>query len=203
MVFLTELERRKRQYLDDAVSLIIVHANQKHDPDIYSRKAVQELIDTGFADYIWELNAFHQSLVKHGGVIIDNTKCPGDYHIDELAGNDYVVVGGGLGNCHLGAYIALLSSRFTRRTTIHLPADAIYKTFEKEIEGELVLLSKLVTLSDKEFKNYEKAAKSVFNNQGYAIFRDEKKIISKGDKTLQLMLWSKKDQMLRYIEDKK
>jgi len=148
-------EQRKRQYLDKgAIALVIVHANSKHDPNKVSKKPIQTLIDKCFADYIYEfaVPAVRESFVRHRGVIIDNNRCPGDYHIDDLAGNDYILVGGSLGNCHYGVYASLLVSRCTRETTIHLPAGAIYRTYEAYESGNRFLSSELVNLSRKECK---------------------------------------------------
>lgn len=193
-------EQRKRRYLDDAISLIIVHANSKHDPSMISKKPIQELIDKDFAHYIYEFVAHHDSFVKHDGILIDNNRCPGDYHIDNLAGNDYIIVGGGLGNCHFGVYLALLASRFTRKTTIHLPGDAIYSTFEdSDADDGKFLRSELSAIPDYEFRRYETLIKTVSDHCGYEINHDKKPVESSGEKLLQLMLWSSKKKMLHYL----
>jgi hypothetical protein len=144
------------------------------------------------------LTAFHQSLVRHHGIRIDNSRNPGNYHIDDLAGNDYIVVGGGLGNCHFGTYAALLSSRYTRQTTVHLPADAIYRTFEDYECGDTFLTSEPITLARKEFKRYVLLAQ-LLSSSGYKITRDNVVIASEGKQDLRLMLWSSTNLMLEYL----
>ena len=191
-------ESRKRQYLDDAVALVIVHATKEWDWDEVSKKPIQSLIDrNGFVDYVYEFTTNHTSFVNHNGTSIDNNAGLGNYHIGNLAGNDYIVVGGKLGECHLGAFVGILASRFgLSKTRVHLPADSIY-TQEEDEDG--IKSSQIVTPDNPEFRNYESIVRSVFKNMGYGLYRDGKRKNSKGDKLMQVMLWSESEMMLEYI----
>jgi hypothetical protein len=195
-------ECRKREYLDDAVAMIIVHANKRHDPNETCKEPIQRLINRNFADYIYEFMAFHESFVRHDGNIIDNNRGPGDYHIDNLAGKDYVVVGGGLGECHYGAYLSLLASRFTRETTIHLPSFGIYKTSEKyEGAGDTSLVSEINDINRKEYKMYTQLVKDV--SDSYEIRKDGKITEYFGSRRMKLMLWSSQEKMSEYFAELK
>lgn len=188
---------KSREYLDQGTALVIVHANSQHDPDQVSKKPIQRLIDSDIADYIYEFMAFHESFVRHNGMIIDNNRSPGDYHIDNLAGQDYILVGGGLGCCHFGAYTSLLSARFTRKTRIHLPADSIYLTSQDYESGETFLSSEIGDLAMKEFRRYKSLAGTISN--GYTIKQDNMTKKSAGDKRLELILWSTTEMMMQYL----
>ena len=190
-------EQRINQYVDNGTSLVIVHANSQHDPDKVSKRPIQKLIESNIVDYIYEFMAFHESFIRHDGIIIDNNRKHGEYHIDDLAGNNYIVVGGGLGNCHFGVYSSLLASRFTRKTTIHLPTDSIYRTYEDYEGGDSFLTSELVDLTAKEFKRYQTLAKTI--SEGYELRKENRVVSSSGDKKLQLMLWSTAEKMVQYL----
>jgi len=191
-------ESRKRQYLDDAVSLVIVHATPEWDWDKVSQKPIQQLVDRkDFGDYVYEFTANHHSFVNHDGAIIDNNRGHGDYHIDNLAGNDYVIVGGKLGECHLGVFVSILASRFgLSRTRVHLPANSIY-TQEEDKDG--IKSSQLVTPDNPEFRNYEAVVRSVFKNRGYGLYRDGNRGSHIGSEALQLMVWTEKEKMFEYF----
>jgi len=188
---------QNRGFIDDAIALVIVHANSSDDPQKVAKKNIQKLIDYDFADHIYEFIAGHSSYVHHDGGWIDNNRCSTDYHIDDLAGREYVVVGGGIGRCHFGAYGSLLTARYMVNTTIHLPADAIYRTTEEYEGGDTYLVSGLVDVSAKEFGRYKALARTISPN--YEIRKDGRRASSAGDKRLKLMLWSETRLMMDHL----
>lgn len=191
-------EPRKRQFLDRGTGLIIVHANSTHDPKHVSQRPIQELIDSEIADYIWEFQAFHHSFVSHDGEVIDCNRDPRNYHIDNLAGDEFILVGGGLGNCHLGVYISLLASRYAHTSTIHLPAPYIYHTARDSFDEE-VTDSRIVKLGNPLFNQYEDIAKAIFKEKGCAIYHDNKKTLSQKKPSLTLRIWSEEKLLLKNL----
>lgn len=189
--------------LDEGISLVIVHANSRHDPDEVSKKNIQGLIDAGIADYVHEFMAFNESFVWHGGKITDNEAHLKDYSIDYLAGSDYILAGGGLGNCHFEAYVSLLNYCLGKNAAIHLPADAIYRTWIDYEGGDIFLSSELTNLQRPEFKEYEDILRTLPNP--YEI-RHDYDIVDASEDTiygnkLRLMLWSSRELMLGYLAE--
>jgi len=188
---------QNRGFIDDAIALVIVHANSGDDPQKVAKKRIQKLVDNDFADHIYEFIASHSSYLHHDGGWIDNNRCSTDYHIDDLAGKEYVVVGGGISRCHFGAYASLLTARYGLETTIHLPADAIYRTTEEYEGGDTYLVSELVDVSADEFSRYKAFARVVSPN--YEIRQDGKRVSSAGDKRLKVMFWSETKLMMDHF----
>ncbi|MFW5846867.1 MAG: hypothetical protein ACOCUU_01785 [Nanoarchaeota archaeon] len=187
-----------KDFLEETVSLIIVHASSEWDWHSVSREPIQNLIDLqGFADSIYEFTANHQSFLKHNGIYIDNNKSPGDYHIENLIGKNYVLVGGKLGECHKIAFDSLLCSGSTREIRIHLPSFAIYDQYE---DDDGITLSKIVSSRDPKFNFYEKSLKSMSYGLGYEIYIDDRKRFFESEGKKQLRIWSEPEKMLNYFQ---
>lgn len=135
-------------------TLIIVHTNDRHNPDGVAVSNIQALIDSQKATAIFEHMAYHSSQVSHQGTVIDDEKHPGYYEIPELQDQEFILVGGGIGHCHYLAFQSLLQQRQGLPTTIHLPSNCLYET--RKIRGikRDTLQSFEVMPTHQELRNY-------------------------------------------------
>jgi hypothetical protein len=96
--------------------------------------------------------------------------------------------------------MSLLAARGTCRTSIHLPVDTIYKSFEKYVgSGDTEEHSRLACIDDAEFREYENRIMPYKRFGGYLLAHDGKKISMEGAKNLRLMIWSSSEMMINYL----
>ena len=177
------------------LNCIVVHANGKHNPDHAGIMQLQHLLDALPDGHIYEHKAYHDSLVEHNGHRIDNEKNPGYYIIPDLDGNSFIIAGGGIGCCHYGAYLAVLSQMYNKKKSIHLPLDCIYDTVQEN--GELV--SSSVSMHHPKLHNYTSLVKLV--NDHFAIFKDGKcETETSGSYQTNLYFWSSHQDMLAFLD---
>ena len=94
----------------------------------------------------------------------------------------------------------MCAGTFDKDRTIHLPADAIYKTFEDYEGGDSFLVSQKARVEDRDFVKYKGLAKAVSDD--YEISLDGKIQEEFGKKRLRLMLWTASKAMAQYISER-
>lgn len=204
------INTKQKQALYSNTSLVIVHAYDASccDIDSVSKNQIQYLIDNlqnpsyelnKRSENIFEFMTKHQSFVNHDGKIIDNYDSPGDFHLPNPAFEQYILVGGQLGQCHFSAYLSLIAQRHRRKTTVHLPADAIYIQGKSYDSGDTDIVSDLTKITQKEYGMYKDILKALPRSVGHEIYHDKEKIDEIGAKNLTLRLWSKSDLMLENL----
>jgi hypothetical protein len=143
------------------VSLIIVHVNQHYDSFNCCEEQLSKLLKNRVALNVYEHVAWYQSFlqsnlgldfdttkrntnIRVNGVnyhLINNETRPGDYNINDLNGDRFIIVGGGIGRfCHGSATKNVIDQLFlnvekTGIKEIHLPLDLLYETQQKSESG--------------------------------------------------------------------
>ncbi|HII68772.1 TPA: hypothetical protein HA270_02780 [Candidatus Woesearchaeota archaeon] len=183
------------------LSLLIVHAGKKNDTngDVCEacRGPIQELVDRNLCERVYEHQAYHHSYISHSGTIIDNEECPGAYPSEAIYGNEFIVVGGGLGYCHLRTSESLIRTRYGKSlpTKLHLPADCIYTAYVECEEGNSALASQASTITQVEFTRYLEPLLAL--GIKYLIGNDMD--IHNPSRDVIVSIWSSKDLMLEQI----
>lgn len=184
--------------------LVIVHsgyAGEEHgDTDKVSQGPIQRLINSNIAEKVFEHRAYGDSLTKHDGLIIDNEKCPGQYPSHQITGDEFIIVGGGLGYCHLSATTALIESRLKQKKSskIHLPANSIYHNSVGYDTGDSFLESDIVSELNQDFSKYLRDILPL----GIKYLIANNAIIPAPDRDVHLTIWSHSQEMLDAIVER-
>ena len=192
----------------DELTLVIVHANDKHNPDLAGINNIQTLVDSGIASTIYEHKAHNSSRVHHRGVIIDNEENPGYYLLPGIfsslpsKSSDIILVGGGIGNCHFGAYLAIMSQLYNKPKSIHLPLDCIYETVVKDSDDGKYLASSTVGLRHPALNKYMGLVKMCSDH--HSIQKDNVVMDSyEGQRQTTLLIWSTSDKLVDYLNQQR
>lgn len=183
------------------LSLVIVHAGysgvEHGDVDEVCARPIQSLIDSKIFEKTYEHVSYGSSFVSHMGIKISNDQRPGAYESENIEGNEFVIVGGGLGYCHLKATSALIRQRAKDRspTPIHVPLDCTYKNEQGYEGGDHFLASFLSGPDSREIASY--LSEIIPLQLRYAIVNNE--LIGDSKRDVSITIWDRSSDMLEAI----
>jgi hypothetical protein len=185
----------------DDTSLIMVHIGDDYE---YSFRAIERQMYSLNANDMFA-NKYELSLNKIDSrfknlkktQIVEQKNAPRLYFIENLTGKRFILVGGGLGFCHLREFKGLLNQlrqafkegKKVEDIEIHLPLDSIYNGVKHAsmIDTEL---AEYITALDKSGFNYEIQE----NGEKIAAFEKNREM-----PTIKYNIWSNTDDMLEKL----
>ncbi len=205
-------------------SLVIVHVNNYYGSECVCFDSILHLLEERIASIVYE-HASHDEafLEKYLGTpfnrgqrysaydglgihycMVDNETDPGNYRIDPITGRRFIMVGGGLGNCHKKATETLVDQLYENNpdkvSEIHLPADIVYSPTEGYEGGDRWLEGVI-----KNDISGLRAYSEVFGDRSYLMSVDKRIVdsnVSFEEPTIHLAVWSNLGKMMDYVKKK-